>query len=244
MPIGINVSSMNMPKGIKPELRPLIARRIRDLLARPGMTQEVLAQHCGVDQTIVSRWGSGARTPGIGSFQAIAHLVPEDEKEWWFELAGVPKVLRPDDPAFQSRPVPLFKGRVAAGHGREIEGEIEKELPLPKEWFQPGSKIIAMKVEGDSMSPLINDGYYVLIDIAERDIKRLAGHMVAARSQHGCTVKWLRKWGKFYQLMPQHVSEEHPAPIIDPENHEDFAIIGRVVKWVGEPKPPKRQVKR
>ena len=240
MPIGINVSRINMPKGIQPEVRPLIASKISDLLTRPGMSQEVLAKACNVDQTIVSRWKSGQRTPGPGSLLSIAHLVPENEKEEWFGLAGVPKVVPPSDIAHKT--VPLFKGKIAAGHGREVEGEIEKELPFPKEWFGPGSRIVALKVDGDSMAPLVNSGYYVLVDISQRDIKRLAGHMVAARATHGCTLKWLRKDSDtgFFQLIPQHVSEAYPVRTITPENEHEFGIIGRVVRWIGEPKPPRR----
>ncbi|HEV7520705.1 MAG TPA: XRE family transcriptional regulator [Candidatus Angelobacter sp.] len=240
MPIGINVSSLNMPKGTQPEVRAQIALKISELLTRPGMTQEVLAKHCRVDQTIVSRWKSGQRTPGPDSLVGIAHLVPEDEKEEWFEFAGVPKVVHPRD--ITHRSVPLFKGKIAAGHGREVEGEIEKELPFPKEWFGPGSRIIALKVDGDSMAPLVNSGYYVLVDISQTDIKRLAGHMVAARATHGCTLKWLRKDSDtgFFQLIPQHVSEAYPVRTITPDNEHEFAILGRVVRWIGEPKPPKR----
>jgi SOS-response transcriptional repressor LexA len=206
------------------------------------MSQEVLAKHCGVDQTMVSRWKSGKRRPGPDSLVSIAHFVPEDEKEWWFEQAGVPRLVRAGD-ASHAKTVPLFKGKIAAGHGREIEGEIETELPLPKEWFSPGSKIIALKVDGDSMAPLVNSGYYVLVDISQTDIKRLAGHMVAARATHGCTLKWLRKDHDtgFFQLIPQHVSEAYPVRTITPENQHEFGIIGRVVRWIGEPKPPKKR---
>jgi SOS-response transcriptional repressor LexA len=239
MPIGINVSRLNMPKGTKPEVRPVIANKISDLLKRPGMSQEVLAKECGVDQTIVSRWKNGQRTPGPDSLMSIARLVPDEEKEEWFELAGVPRVVRPSEIPHKS--VPLFKGKIAAGHGREIEGDIERDLPLPKEWFAPGSRIIALKVDGDSMAPLVNSGYYVLVDISQTDTKRLAGHMVAARAPHGCTLKWLRKDTDtgFYQLIPQHVSEAYPVRTITPENEHEFGIIGRVVRWIGEPKPPK-----
>jgi SOS-response transcriptional repressor LexA len=229
-----------MPKGMKPEVRQLIAKRISELLTRPGMSQEVLAKQCGVDQSIVSRWISGKRTPGPDSLISITNWVPEDEKEDWLALAGVPRSVHDAD--LTHRKVPLFKGKIAAGHGREVEGEIERELPLPKEWFSPGSQIIALKVDGDSMAPLVNSGYYVLVDISQTEIKRLAGHMVAARATHGCTLKWLRKDHDtgFFQLIPQHVSEAYPVRTITPENQHEFGIIGRVVRWIGEPKPPKR----
>ena len=230
-----------MPKGTTPELRLLIAKRISELLKRPGMSQEVLANYCGVDQTIVSRWKSGKRTPGPDSLVTLSRLVADEEKEAWLALAGIPALARGEEEDKRSQKVPLFKGKIAAGHGREIEGEIERELPFPKEWFAPGSRIIALKVDGESMAPLVNSGYYVLVDISQTDIKRLVGHMVAARATHGCTLKWLRKDHDtgFFQLIPQHVSEAYPVRTITPDNQHEFGIIGRVVRWIGEPKPPK-----
>jgi SOS-response transcriptional repressor LexA len=245
MPFGIKVSRLIMPKGKTAELRALIAKRISELLTRPGMSQEVVAEACGVDQTMVSRWKSGVRTPTSASLIAIGNILPENDalRHWAFTTAGLPSALEVIDDQVSIRNVPLFKGRIAAGHGREIEGEIEKELTLPKDWFSPGSRIVAMKVDGDSMAPLVNSGYFVLIDTSQTEIRKLAGHMVAARAPHGATLKWLRKDGDtgFYQLIPQHVSEAYPVRTITPENEHEFGIIGRVVKWIGEPKPPKRK---
>jgi len=238
MPFGIQVSTTNMPKGMKPEVRQLIAKRISELLTRPGMSQEFLAQQCEVDQSLVSRWISGKRAPKADALMSIANMLADEEREVWLALAGIPSLGQKELP---HKTVPLFKGKIAAGHGREVEGEIERELPLPKEWFAPGSNIIALKVDGESMAPLVNSGYYVLVDISQTEIKRLAGHMVAARATHGCTLKWLRKDTDtgFYQLIPQHVSEAYPVRTITPENQHEFGIIGRVVRWIGEPKPPK-----
>lgn len=243
MPNGIDVSITNMPKGMTPELRLEIANRISDLLTRPGMSQEALAKAIGKDQTLISRWLSGIRRPGPDALISIARLVPEEEKEWWFQKAGFPHIRQIHSPYENARRVPLFKGKIAAGHGREIEGEVEKELVLPQEWFSHGSKIIALKVDGDSMAPLVNHGYYVLVDVSATDIKRLAGHMVAARSSLGCTLKWLRKDKDtgFYQLIPQHVSEEYPVRTITPDNEHEFGIVGRVVRWIGEPKAPRKR---
>jgi SOS-response transcriptional repressor LexA len=243
MPLGINVSSMNMPKGTQPEVRLLIASRISELLTRAGMSQERLAEHCGLKtQSTVSRWKSGTREVGAKYLLKIASLVPDEESEWWREQAGAPpKEVSSAEIHASIKTVPLFKGKIAAGHGREVEGEIEREIPLPKEWFGPGSKIIALKVDGDSMAPLVNSGYYVLVDISQTEIRKLVGHMVAARSQHGCTLKWLRKDSDtgYFQLIPQHVSEAYPVRTITPENQHEFGIVGRVVRWIGEPKPPK-----
>jgi SOS-response transcriptional repressor LexA len=228
-----------MPTGISAEDRLLIASKIKELLERPGMSQEVLGRRAGVDQAVVSRWKSGQRTPSAQSVIRIADLFEEEDKAWLLSKVGLSDDVH-EPIASRVKRVPLFKGKIAAGHGREIEGEIEDELALPRQWFSTSSKIIALKVDGESMSPLVNHGYYVLIDSAQTDITRLAGHMVAARAPQGCTVKWLRKDqdSGFYLLVPHHVSESYPIRTITPENQHEFGIIGRVVRWIGEPKPP------
>jgi SOS-response transcriptional repressor LexA len=232
---------------IDPDLRPEIANRIKQLRVALGLTQAQFAERCEVKQATVAGWekDEGNDRPGPVALVRIARLAPESERDWWHERAQLKEFTDAYAPRSASvLRVPLFKDKIAAGAGREIANtESERDLAFPKEWFPSGSKIVALQVEGDSMAPLIMSGYYVLIDVAETDIKRLVGHMVAARAPHGCTVKWLRKWGKFYQLMPQHVSEDYPAPIISEENWDEYGIIGRVVRWIGEPKPPGR-VKR
>jgi SOS-response transcriptional repressor LexA len=210
------------------------------------MTQQAFAVALEVKQATVAGWEKedGTDRPGPVTLVKIARLAPEADRDWWHDRAQLKELTDSlyVSPSVGALRVPLYKGKIAAGTGRDIEGEVEREITLPREWFMGGTRIIALKVTGDSMSPLIMDGYYVLIDVAERDPKRLAGHMVAARANGGCTVKWLRKDRDtgYFQLVPQHVSEEYPVRIITPENQHEFGIIGRVVRWIGEPKPPKR----
>jgi hypothetical protein len=52
----------------------------------------------------------------------------------------------------------------------------------------------------------------VLIDLTQKDPKRLVNDMVAARdAEGGVTIKWLRKIGNYYMLVPQHTSAAPPA---------------------------------
>jgi SOS-response transcriptional repressor LexA len=212
-----------------------------------GLTQTQFAERCDVTQATVAGWekDEGRDKPSPVALVKIARLAPEEDRDWWHDRAQLKEFTEtyaPQSPAIVR--IPLFKDKIAAGTGREIAGtESDREMALPKEWFPSGSKVVALQVDGDSMAPLILSGYYVLIDVATSEIKKLVGHMVAARSQHGCTVKWLRKdkdTGN-YQLIPQHVSEDYEVRSITPANEHEFGIIGRVVRWIGEPKPPKRR---
>lgn len=119
-------------------------------------------------------------------------------------------------------------------------GDIEKYLPIPQEWVDRKSSITAIKVVGDSMSPFLEEGYIVLVDTNDRDPKRLVNHMGAATDEDGgVTIKWLRKNPQgILQLVPQHTSLRHPILVINPE--DGIEVVGRVVKWIGEPPAPRK----
>lgn len=203
---------------------------------------EIARRNAPFSQVTVVRWEKGEMRPRPSVLAALMTFAADADKDWWREQAGLPMQDQPRSTEDVKR-IPLYKGRIAAGIGREIEGEIEDRLPLPRGWFPPGSHMIALRVEGDSMKDLILSGYYVLIDTSVREIRRLVDHMVAMRAPHGCTVKWLRKQETTpnYLLIPQHTSPEFPIMTITPETEHEFEIIGRVLKWIGEPSPPRRR---
>lgn len=111
-------------------------------------------------------------------------------------------------------------------------------LPLPRSWFRRTGELIALRITGDSMAPIIQDGYIVIIDTSKRQAKQLVEKMVAAREDDGVTIKWLRRDGDTFLLVPQHVSPRHPVRIVQPFG--DFSIVGEVVKWIGEPPPARK----
>jgi SOS-response transcriptional repressor LexA len=85
------------------------------------------------------------------------------------------------------------------------------------------------------MSPIIGDGYIVIIDTSRRDPKKLIERMVAAREGDGVTIKWLRSDNGTFLLVPQHVTPRHQVRVMRADG--DFSIVGEVVKWIGQPAP-------
>ena len=83
------------------------------------------------------------------------------------------------------------------------------------------------------MAPVVGDGYIVIVDVSRRDPKKLVERMVAAREGDGVTIKWLRRDGDTYLLVPQHVTPRHQVRIMRQEG--DFSIVGEVIKWIGQP---------
>jgi SOS-response transcriptional repressor LexA len=135
--------------------------------------------------------------------------------------------------------IPLLKDSAAAGTPRALdEKNIETQLEIPA-WMCPKAKgCVAIRVTGDSMSPILEDGYIVLVDTTQRDPKKLVNEMVAARdSEGGVTFKWLRKMKNVYVLMPNHTSLRHDPIVIDSD--DDYAVVGRIVHFIGQPPRPK-----
>ena len=202
-----------------------------------GFTQLQLAQLLGTSQATVARWEKGTDSPPGPAFAAIADLVTEDQRPFWLDLAGLPVPER--QTPTHAREVPLLKDPAAAGTPRVLdENEIEAVIPFPRDWLPRGGKLYAVRVAGDSMSPILNDGYVVLIDTTQRDPKKLVEKMVAAREGDGVTIKWLRHADGVYMLQPQHSSARHQVRVMKSES--DHSIVGAVVMWIGQPVPVKR----
>ncbi|HEY1767798.1 MAG TPA: S24 family peptidase, partial [Terracidiphilus sp.] len=232
-------------------------KQIVGLRERLGMRQVAFAERLGVDQGTVSKWERGKTRPTSEAFVRLAGLAQGVEKLFFLEEAGLPEEFLDGKPMLPELrdaaaatvadalardsgeivEIPLLRDPVAAGNPRAInERDIQARVPFLRRWLPRGGKLFAFRVTGDSMAPIVNEGYTVIIDAEQRDPKHLVGQMVAAREDDGVTIKWLRKDKDIYLLVPQHVSIRIPVRIMRPS--EDWGIVGVVVKWVGSPPPP------
>jgi SOS-response transcriptional repressor LexA len=228
-----------------------IPARIRGLRKRLQIDQVVLAEHLGVKQATVSEWENGEYSPSPMALMAIGRL-DFNNTMWWYEQAG-PKFadrlktvqliqnVRAERKSADERVlwVPLLHDALGAGLLRNVaEQDVDRDVPFAAELMPLGGNLRALKVSGDSMAPIVNDGYIVVVDAAQRDTKKLVGQMVASREGDGITIKWLRKDKDIYLLVPQHVSPRIPVRVMRAE--DDQAIVGVVVKWIGYPTPTRK----
>lgn len=185
----------------------------------------------------ISNWETGKDQPNHKALAKLAALTADaDAKEVLLKEIGIGGFLSKTATVISApvREIRLLRDAVAAGTPRAVdEKETEQLLAFPKSWFTPGGELYALHVSGDSMAPIVNDGYIVIVNTGQRDPKKLIERMVAAREGDGITIKWLRRDGDLYLLVPQHVSTRHPVRVMRPEG--DFSIVGAVVKWIGEP---------
>lgn len=211
------------------------------------MRQQDLAERLRVSQATIARWENGKDTPAGTALIDIGRLAGDPEQWWWWELAGFTEHDRVTQLALNHMTrkdrgtvmVPLLKDPAAAGTPRAVdEKEISHYLEIPKQLASPGSGLFAVRVAGDSMSPIIEEGYIVCVATSDLDPAKLVNQMVAAREGDGITIKWLRKEKNHYLLVPQHTSLRNPVRIMEPDG--EWSIVGRVVFWVGQPPPARR----
>lgn len=242
---------------------PQWALQVVNLRKSQRLTQQAFAAKLNVTQTSVSSWESGTKEPKPEMYFRMAKIWPQAEQVPFllkraadisgaFQIPGLDKMLgQSKKPVRSTRQakfgrfsneaveIPLLKDAAAAGTPRQVqEREIEDMLPMPESLCPHPDSIVCIRVEGDSMSPVLEPGYIVAVDTAETDRARLYNQMVAARDpEGGVTIKWFRKSGNSEMLIPNHTSKRHQPVVIvaAAEGEQGWSIIGKVLWWIGIP---------
>ena len=223
-----------------------LGKRIRDLRTmRMQADQKSFARLLGVSQAIVSQWENGRYIPSAMALLAIGKLAGDDAP-WWYEQAGEDYALdesvaasykqtyRVDEE--ENRTI-LVYGEVGTGPFRCVPHEAIEKVSVPRAWFSVSAQVIGLLTKGDSMSPLIETGYIALVDRSQTVGSEQVDRIVAVGDGDGVTLKWLRKIGNSYLLVPNNENAENQI-IPFTRNHH---IFGRVVRWIGEPIAPSKR---
>ena len=134
-------------------------------------------------------------------------------------------VFEEDRPRKGSRPlirdIPVL-GRVSAGKPTLAVEHVEETLPLPAEWVK-GKEVFLLKVKGDSMSPYILPGDYVIV---RSQPSAENGDVVVTLMGDESTVKRFFKKGRKIELRPDN---EHWETIRVEEGAGEVQILGKVI---------------
>ncbi|ERS88840.1 hypothetical protein Q671_07975 [Halomonas sp. PBN3] len=131
--------------------------------------------------------------------------------------------------------VALYDVEGAAGDGRSLEGErVEGELYFPEAQLaalgvSPG-QVAGVKVRGDSMEGTLDDGDWVLVDLANRDPRR-SGVFLLWQSGERRIKRVQRLPGGALQLISDNT--HYPPEMIRPEDMRDVEILGRCEVRIG-----------
>jgi SOS-response transcriptional repressor LexA len=131
--------------------------------------------------------------------------------------------------------IPLLADAAAAGEPRMIDRADVEDLIYVRALSCPHpDETLAIKVDGKSMSPVLETGYICVLDTHPEDMVLLDEEMVAACDPKGAvTIKWLRKTDAGFMLVPENSHPDFNPVLL---SHEPgWKVIGKVIMFIGRP---------
>jgi phage repressor protein C with HTH and peptisase S24 domain len=139
--------------------------------------------------------------------------------------------------------IPMLQS-VAASHGEIAESiehslledaPIESMIAAPKEWCPNPATTSCLRVKGNSMSPLIHDGYIVAVDFSQHDVTGLTDKIVIARHHDkGLSVSRLKRYDHTVVLQSENASYQSVTLSGKQNGKQNWKIIGKVLWWIGK----------
>jgi phage repressor protein C with HTH and peptisase S24 domain len=133
--------------------------------------------------------------------------------------------------------IPVLKARIgshAKGGDRVSDlhqAKVEHVIAAPSQMCPNPAHTTCLRVKGDSMSPLINDGAIVAVDCAQQDWAILDGKIIVVlHKARGLSISRLRKYGDVSVLESE--NRLHQSTTIR-SGFKEWQLVGRVLWWVG-----------
>jgi phage repressor protein C with HTH and peptisase S24 domain len=148
--------------------------------------------------------------------------------------AGARKERPSENTAFVAIPL-LPVSAATPGQGGDKVSDLDQLKPeamlaAPAEWCPNPASTISLRVRGNSMSPLILDGYIIAIDTSSDAVEELVGQIVVASNiEQGLLVSRLIRFDRTDVLVSDH-REFDSVCLIGPSG---WRIIGKVLWWTG-----------
>jgi SOS-response transcriptional repressor LexA len=142
------------------------------------------------------------------------------------------KAIAPSLVAIPVLPLTAAATREKGSSHHELDWAVPENLiAAPTQWCPNPAQTICLRVKGDSMQPLLHDGYMLVVDRKQNSVKELdGGQMVVAHHQSlGMVVSRLFKVQGNRLLIPD--NRAHDAVPFG----AGWRIIGRVLWWMGVP---------
>ena len=104
-------------------------------------------------------------------------------------------------------------------------------IAAPKDWCPHPSTTSCLRVRGNSMSPLIHDGYILVVDFSQSNVGDLNGKIViASHHDKGLTVSRLKRYDHTVVLQSENASYES----ITLSGKQKWKIVAKVLWWIGK----------
>lgn len=183
-----------------------------------GKSQNQIARELEVAPNTVGAWRRIGVWPDYSTFEKIKKLTGKDQK--WFLLEKAEEFVA----------IPMYSPKLAAGAGAvPIAEEVLGTYQFRRDWYSTlGASTNhsgLFKVQGDSMSPMLEDGDVVLVDMTDRKVRD--GKTYAIGEEDNIQIKQLRTGQKG---MLRVISFNHEAYPEYKRRQADLRIIGRI-RW-------------
>ncbi len=204
--------------------------RLREERNRLGVTQEYFAALGGVGRSAQIKYERGERRPDICYLAAIAHAVDiqyiiTSERQSSTQSNGSAISGNIKSLVF----MPRYEVRASAGVGVYVfDEEVTQTFAFRRDWLKTKGlsekNLSIITVQGNSMSPRLNDGDFVLVDQGDTTVK--SGNAYVVRVNDELLVKLAQRLPE-NKLQLSSANPDYPPFIVDASGSVD--IIGRVV---------------
>jgi SOS-response transcriptional repressor LexA len=133
--------------------------------------------------------------------------------------------------------IPLLKAAVASHGGKGDsstllhDAPVESMIAAPIDWCPNPASTACLRVIGDSMKPLINDGYILAVDSSQTNISELNGKVVIAWNKDmGLTVSRFQHYDHADVLQPE--NRDYESIVLN--NKHRWNILAKVLWWMGK----------
>lgn len=181
---------------------------IKYLRKKNNITQSELAKILDVGATTVSSWERGANFPTMDRVVQLANFFNVPIGTFFGNVPNVEETVS----------IPIL-GIIACGEPITAEENINEYREVLKDNL-PSGNLFYLEAKGDSMSPKIPDGSYVLVR-EQSDVENGEIAAVLLNGDEEATLKKVRKLGKTVLLEalndayePYVINEDNPARII------------------------------
>ncbi|KAF0235086.1 MAG: hypothetical protein FD177_245 [Desulfovibrionaceae bacterium] len=208
-----------------------VVARVRSLKDTHGMTYEKIGELLDVNKSTVKRWLDGDRggentpAPALFRYMSVLGIQPQDVCREPLPDSGEYAFIR----KALARPT-------AGGGSLETSGETEGGLVFQLAWLKQRTtsspdRLRVMHVQGDSMSPTIEDGDVVLVDEGKAEL--VPDRVYVVRKGEEIYVKRFRKTPDVLLFMGDNRARDFEDVKVFPGDVNGFAVIGRVL-WAGK----------
>lgn len=198
-----------------------IGDKLRELLARLGISQRKLAKLTGYTQQYINQLANNKSRASVRAIKKLSQALGVSPS--YFLEEEPPKEYPPPPDVVEREYVPIPK-ITGVGAGGEV---ITDDYTLIKRSRLSRKSVSAFDVLGDSMEPTIPKGWTVLIDPNDKELVEGGIYLFAVsygNSENGLIIRRVHKVNDEWELVPDN-RKYAPQKLTG-----DYKIIGRVLK--------------